>query len=59
MSTPSTTMLPPLGLSMPAMRFSSVLLPEPDGPISDTKSPRADIECRYRAAPAPPASPRT
>jgi hypothetical protein len=26
---------------MPAIRFSSVLLPEPDGPISATKSPSA------------------
>ncbi len=26
------------------MRFSSVVLPEPDGPISATKSPWLDIE---------------
>ena len=30
-----------MGLSMPAMRLSSVDLPEPDGPISATKSPAA------------------
>ena len=28
------------GLSMPAMRFSKVLLPDPDGPISAVNSPR-------------------
>ena len=32
------------GLSMPAMRLSSVDLPEPDGPISATKSPCAHVE---------------
>ena len=29
------------GLSMPAMRLSSVVLPEPDGPMSAVKSPPA------------------
>ena len=32
---------PASGLSIPAIRLSSVLLPEPDGPISATKSPAA------------------
>ena len=39
-SLPSTTMRPPVGRSMPAMRLSSVVLPEPDGPMSARKSPR-------------------
>jgi hypothetical protein len=39
MSTPPISMVPPLGWSMPAIRFSSVLLPEPLGPISATNSP--------------------
>jgi hypothetical protein len=37
-------MVPPLGWSMPATRFSSVLLPEPLGPISATKSPALHVE---------------
>ena len=41
MSMPPTAASPLSGLSMPAMRLSSVLLPEPDGPISATKSPAA------------------
>ena len=36
MSTPATRILPDVGWSMPAMRLSSVVLPEPDGPISAT-----------------------
>src|SRR6187402_256076 len=32
-------MLPPVGLSRPPMRFSSVVLPDPDGPISARNSP--------------------
>ena len=41
MSTPSTSSSPLSGRSIPAIRFSSVLLPEPDGPISAIKSPVA------------------
>src|SRR5262245_30243054 len=33
-------MLPVVGRSRPPMRFSNVVLPEPDGPINATKSPR-------------------
>ena len=36
---PPTRSSPASGLSMPAIRLSSVDLPEPDGPISATKSP--------------------
>ena len=31
---PQTTTLPEVGLSSPAIKFRSVDLPEPDGPIS-------------------------
>ena len=41
MSVPLTTISPDVGRSMPAMALSSVLLPEPLAPISDTKSPRS------------------
>jgi hypothetical protein len=34
-------MLPLVGESSPPIRFSSVVLPEPEGPISATKSPRS------------------
>jgi len=39
MSTPSKRSSPESGLSMPAIRLSSVDLPDPDGPISPRKSP--------------------
>ena len=41
MSSPSIMSVPLSALSMPAIKFSSVDLPEPDGPINATKSPRA------------------
>ncbi len=40
MSSPSNTIEPLVGESMPPMRFSSVVLPEPDGPRMATNSPR-------------------
>jgi hypothetical protein len=40
MSRPSMTMRPPLGESIPARMPSRVDLPEPDGPVSATHSPR-------------------
>src|SRR5262245_55124821 len=40
MSTPSIRIEPASGLSIPAMRLSSVDLPEPEGPIRPRKSPR-------------------
>src|SRR5262245_1461108 len=39
MSRPPTRSSPLSGLSMPAMRLSSVLLPDPDGPMSAVNSP--------------------
>ena len=41
MSTPPIAIVPLLGLSMPAIRLSSVLLPEPLGPINAMNSPAA------------------
>ena len=41
MSMPAISIVPAVGLSMPAMRLSKVLLPEPLGPISATNSPAA------------------
>jgi hypothetical protein len=38
-SAPATRMLPLVGLSSPARRFSRVDLPEPDGPISAVNDP--------------------
>src|SRR5919198_1042437 len=46
---PSTTIVPAVGVSSPPMRLSSVVLPDPDGPMSATKSPRGmsrSIPCR-------------
>src|SRR5690606_20171775 len=41
MSSPSTRSSPLSGLSIPAIRLSSVLLPDPEGPISAVNSPAA------------------
>src|SRR5688572_10687944 len=41
MSKPSIFNDPPVGLSMPAIRFSSVVLPLPLGPMSARKVPRS------------------
>src|SRR5207248_6771576 len=49
MRRPSIVMLPAVGVSSPPMRFSRVVLPEPDGPMSATKSPRGmsrSMPCR-------------
>ena len=44
MRTPPTSTDPPVGVSRPPIRFSSVVLPEPDGPISARKSPGGNVE---------------
>ena len=41
---PLTRIVPPVGCSRSAMTRSSVVLPQPDGPISETNSPRLDGE---------------
>ena len=38
--------VPLVGRSSPPIRFSSVLLPEPDGPISARNSPAGTFRCR-------------
>src|SRR5512140_3324868 len=38
-----TRIRPEVGRSIPAMRFRSVVLPEPDGPMSATKSPSSTL----------------
>src|SRR5207245_11250224 len=46
---PSTATVPAVGVSSAPIRFSSVVLPEPDGPMSATKSPRGmsrSMPCR-------------
>jgi hypothetical protein len=47
-STRSPAMLtePLVGRSSPPMRFSNVLLPEPDGPISARNSPAGTFKCK-------------
>ena len=39
-SRPATEMVPVSGVSRPAMMRSNVVLPQPEGPSSDTNSPR-------------------
>ena len=41
---------PPVGLSSPPIRLSSVVLPDPDGPISARKSPCRHVEVDALAA---------
>ena len=43
---PATVIVPLVGRSRPAIRFSSVDFPLPDGPITATASPGRDLE-RY------------
>ena len=39
MGWPSTAIVPPVGLSKPAIMRSSVVLPQPDGPSREKNSP--------------------
>ncbi len=48
--TPATFTVPELGWSRPQMRLSTVVLPEPDGPMSATRSPAATRRLRSRSA---------
>jgi hypothetical protein len=43
MVSPPSTIRPPLGSMTAPRHFSSVLLPEPDGPIRPTTSPGATV----------------
>ena len=47
MSWPPMMISPEVGVSMPAMRFSRVVLPEPDGPMSERNSPRGTSRDRF------------
>ena len=49
-STLSITIRPPSGLSMQPIRFSSVVLPLPDGPASAMKSPRSMVRSMSASA---------
>jgi len=50
-SSPSSVIVPSSAVSRPATRLRSVDLPQPDGPITATNSPRAPSSGRRRAAP--------
>src|SRR5664279_6631017 len=45
--TPPTSISPSLARSMPPSRLSRVVLPDPDGPITATKSPRGIARLRW------------
>ena len=47
---PATVMSPSSGVSSPATRFSSVDLPQPEGPIRATNSPAATVRFTPRSA---------
>jgi hypothetical protein len=49
-SSPSTTTLPPVGRSTPPSRLSSVVLPQPLGPMMATAWPGSTDQSRPRSA---------
>ena len=58
-STPSSITLPLVGCSKPAIIFSRVVLPQPDGPRSEKNSPRAIAKSARSTAMKSPNSLRT
>src|SRR6266852_7674363 len=54
MSSPSKRMLPSSFLSVPAMQLTSVLLPEPFGPMRPTRSPGRTMKSTRSSAVKPP-----
>ena len=55
-SSPATVMVPRVGTSKPPSKFSSVVFPEPLGPMNATKSPLSTSRfnpCRTRISPPP------
>ena len=46
MRSPATSIDPSVGVSRPPIRFSSVVLPEPEGPMSARNSPAATSRFR-------------
>jgi len=53
-SSPSKRMLPSSFLSVPAMQLTSVLLPEPFGPMRPTRSPGRTTKSTFSSAVKPP-----
>jgi hypothetical protein len=53
---PATVTVPLLGRSSPAIRFSSVDFPPPDGPITATASPAATARSTRSTARLPPSA---
>src|SRR5215213_4141912 len=51
---PRLTTLPLSGLSKPASRLSSVVLPQPEGPTTATNSPRLMSSVKSRRTSTPP-----
>ena len=47
MSTPLTVIVPPVGISKPAIIRRVVVLPQPDGPRNDTNSPRSAARSKF------------
>ena len=47
MSVPLMMICPVVGESMPAMRLRRVVLPEPDGPMSERNSPRGTSRDKF------------
>src|SRR6187401_2168059 len=54
MSVPSTTIVPAVGFSNPAIIRSVVVLPQPDGPRNETNSPRTASRLKSSTATVPP-----
>ena len=54
MSVPSTTIVPAVGFSKPAIIRSVVVLPQPDGPRNETNSPRTASRLKSSTATVPP-----
>ena len=54
MSVPSTTIVPAVGFSNPAIIRRVVVLPQPDGPRNDTNSPRTASRLKSSTATVPP-----
>ena len=54
MSVPSTTIVPAVGFSKPAIIRSVVVLPQPDGPRNETNSPRSASRLKSSTAATPP-----
>ena len=54
MSSPSTVILPAVGISNPAIMRRVVVLPQPDGPRNETNSPRSAARLKSATAATSP-----